>query len=359
MRSISIGLLLLCLAAALAAQNAAQGPTDKKAQKSYQQGLEELQKREERQALWYFHDADKLDHGHCLACQEQMVRIGIALKDWKAVEAGAAPMASEVSEPKQQAVAHYYLGLVLLNQGADRHQSDLFTRAHEAFSNALALYSLPDVFFEDGKALAQLHKDEEAKTQFEKYIAIAPEGQFRKWRAQQFVDKPDLARANLVSDFALFTADGQRTGTRALAGKVVLVWFWSSSCELCSHTVPHLQAITKKFQGQPFVILNISVDHDQAAWRSFLDKNNVPGIAYRDGFNGPIAQVFGVGIVPQSSVDNPTPNTWVSSWGVKEDVPRTFTIDADGVLTSEKLSDSLDGKLQEMIARAGQGVSSR
>jgi len=117
MRSPYIGILLVCLAIPLSAQDSPEGLTEKKAQKSYQQALESLQQRAWGVALWYFRDADKQEHGHCLPCHEQMVKLGLAIKDWKAVEDGASGLASEVQEPKQQAVAHYYLGMALRHEG--------------------------------------------------------------------------------------------------------------------------------------------------------------------------------------------------------------------------------------------------
>jgi tetratricopeptide (TPR) repeat protein len=248
---ISIGVVLVCLAPPLFAQDSVEGPTDKKAQKSYQQALESLQQRNSGAALWYFRDADKLDHGHCLPCHEQMVKLGLSAKDWKAVEDGATGLASEVQEPKQQAVAHYYVGMALLHEGIDGHQDDLINRAHGEFSRANSLFPrFPDVAFEDGKALAQLHKDDEAKAQFEKFIAMSPDGQFNRWRAQQFLAKPDLARANLVPEFSAYTQDGKRVTARDLAGKVVLVRFWSTACDTCPRDLPRLRAIANKFQNQ-------------------------------------------------------------------------------------------------------------
>jgi len=330
-------------------------PMDKKAEQSYQEGLKSLQQRAWGVALSYFRKADKQDGGHCLPCQEQMIKIGLQSKDWKAVEDGAAGLATEVKEPKQQAVAHHYLGLAYENQGGDRHQSELLAHAHEEFTKALALYpQLTDAVFEDGKALAQLHRDDEAKAEFQKFVAMTPEGLFKHWRAQQFVNKPELARANLVPEFGFFTGDGKRVGVRDFAGKVVLVYFWSTTCETCDYGLPRLREIAKKFQDQPLVLLSVSADYDGAAWRAFLSKNNVPGLQYRDGFNGPVAQAFGVGVHLESTVDNAVPAVWSSSHAMKEDVPKTFTIDADGVLQDEKLSDSLIGRLQELIARAGE-----
>jgi len=359
MRLASTAIFLVCVATVLFAQDSAQGPTDKKAQKSYQQAQESLQKHDEGSALWFFRDADKKDNGHCLPCQEQMVRLGLAQQNWKAVEEGASGLAAEVQEPKQQAVAHYYLGMALTHEGMDGHQSDLISRGHDEFSKAILFDArLPDILFEDGKALAQLHRDDEAKDQFEKFIGMTPAGQFKRWRAEQFVSKPDLARANLVPEFTAFTADGQRITVRDLYGKVVLVHFWATSCDTCPRALPHLRAIAKKFQNQPFVMLSVSADYQPAVWHAFLEKNDVPGLQCMEGFNGPIAKAFGVGVHFQSSVENFSAG-WRSSWGMKEDLPKTFIIDVDGVFQEEKLSDSLDGKLQELIARAGQNATNK
>lgn len=353
MRSLSIAVLLVCFTAPFFAQESAQGPTDKKAQKSYQQAMENLQQRAWGVALWYFRDADKRDGGHCAPCHGQMVKLGLEVKDWKAVEDGASGLLSEVQDPKQQAVAHYYLGMALLNEGIDQHQNDQITRAHDELSKAISLYSrVPDMVFQDGKALAQLHRDDEAKAQFQKFIAMTPEGLFERWRAQQFIAKPDLARANLVPEFIAFTADGQRVTVRDLAGKVVLVYFWASTCDTCARAFLRLRAIAKKLQNQPFEILSVSADYQPAVWHSFLEKNDVPGLQCMEGFNGPIARAFGIGVHFHSNVDNPIAGEWVSSWGMKQDLPKTFTIDADGVLQEEKLSDSLDAKLEELLARA-------
>ena len=353
MRPLAGLVIFFCLGISLTAQDSPAASIGKKAQKSYQQGLQYLQSHDYRLALWYFRDANKRDGRHCLLCQEQMVQTGLKVGDWEAVEDGASGLASEVKEPQQQAVAHYYIGLALMNDALAKHQSDLLTRAHDEFSKATALYPhLPDVPFNDGKTLAQMHRDDEAKAEFQSFLSMAPESDPRRRRALQFIQKPELARANLAPDFLIYTADGQLVSLSDLAGKVVLVQFWASWCDVCTRALPHLREIAKKLQDQPFVILSVSVDHDENAWHSFLAKNDVPGLQYRDGFNGPLAQAFGIGLKIQSSVQNPVGGLWQSSWGLKQPVPKTFTIDADGVLQAEKMSDSLDQELQSLLQRA-------
>jgi peroxiredoxin len=92
-----------------------------------------------------------------------------------------------------------------------------------------------------------------------------------------------------------------------------------------------MKDLAKKFQGQPLVVLSISLDDDEAKWRDFIAKNEMSWPQYRDGgFSGPIAKRFGV-----------------------EAIPHTFTIDADGVLQDEHIGDaSIEGKIKKLIARA-------
>lgn len=105
----------------------------------------------------------------------------------------------------------------------------------------------------------------------------------------------------------------------------MLIDFWAAWCGPCRAALPHMQEIARKFEGQPLVILSVSLDDDEQAWKDFIAKNRMTWLNYRDGgFTGPLSKESGV-----------------------EAIPHAFTLDADGVLQDEHIGDALiEGKLK-------------
>jgi len=332
MRLVRASLMFLCFLTPILAQEKTGGPTDEKAQKTYEKALKSLREHRKEEALDDFKKADKQDGGHCLACQKQMIKYGEELGEWKTAELGAEEIVAQAQGPKDTALAHYQLALVLLNEGMQRHKDDIFVRSHEEIGKALAAASnFPDAYFVDGRALAQLKRDDEAKASFEKFVKARPAEDPNRRRALRYIGRPELARARMVPPFSITAIDGQQISMDDLQGKVVLLDFWATWCAPCREALPHIQKVAKKFQGEPLLILSVSLDSEEQKWKDFIVKNEMTWPQYRDGsFAGPIARMFGVNAIPH-----------------------TFTIDADGVLQDEHIGDaSIEGKLKKLIAHA-------
>jgi peroxiredoxin len=314
------------------AQEKKEEPADEKARKTYEKALKSLHEHRTEFALEDFKKADKQDGGHCLACQKQMIKLGSQLGEWKTAELGAEEMAAQSQGPKDTAIAHYQLAVVFLEEGQQKHKEEIFVRSHEEINKALTAYSnFPDALFVDGRALAQLKRDEEAKARFEQFVKSKPPQDPDRQRALRYISRPELARAKMVPAFSVTAVDGQRISMDDLQGKVVLLDFWATWCAPCREALPHIRQVAKKFQGEPLVILSVSLDADEQKWKEFIVKNEMTWPQYRDAsFSGPIARMFAVNAIPH-----------------------TFTIDADGVLQDEHIGDaSIEGKLKKLIARA-------
>lgn len=332
MRYLGIALAPFLMGSLCLAQEKAEGPTNEKAQKTYKQASEYVQRHMTQSALDAFKKADKQDGGHCRACQREMIEYGIVLRDWKTAEIAANELVEQAQGARDVAIAHYEYGMVLLNQGVDKRKDELFSRAHDEMTKAMAAApNFPEAVFADGQALAYLKQDDAAKTQFEQFVKMKPAGDRGRQRALRYLSRPELARARMSPPFEVHTLDGQRVSLDDLQGKVVVLDFWATWCAPCRAALPHMREIAKKFDGQPLLILSVSLDDDEQKWKDFIGQNGMTWPQYRDGgFSGPIAAMFGV-----------------------KAIPHTFTIDSDGVLQDEQIGGaSIEGKLKKLIAQA-------
>jgi len=340
MRCLVLLLLLTSIATSCLAQgNPDQGPTNEKAQKTYKEALDYLHSRNPEAALNDFKKADKQDGGRCIACQRNMIKYGVEYGDWKIAEYAAQEMVSNAQGDKAVALAHYELGSVFLQEGINKHKQEAFAGAHDEMTKALAAYSVfSAAVFVDGRALAYLKQNDAARARFQQYVQMTPADDAERQRALRFIEQPELAQGRLAPAFTITTSDGQRLSLDDLQGKAVLLDFWATWCAPCRAALPRIKSFAQKFAGQPFVVLSISLDQDERAWRDFIDKNGMSWPQYRDsGFTGPVAKLFDVTAIPH-----------------------TFTIDADGILQDEHIGDAaIEGKLKKLVARAQELQSAR
>src|ERR1700682_1793991 len=113
------------------AQEKNDGPSNEKAQKTYQEALRYLHGREKIQALESFKKADKQDGGRCVACQKQIIKFGLEQEDWKAAELAAKKRVAEAQADRGTALAHYEFASVLMTEGMIRKKDEYLVRAHE------------------------------------------------------------------------------------------------------------------------------------------------------------------------------------------------------------------------------------
>jgi thiol-disulfide isomerase/thioredoxin len=222
--------------------------------------------------------------------------------------------------------------MAFMAEGIDKHKDEILSRAHDELTKALAaVANFPAAEYADGQVMAHLKQDAAAKACFEKYTQLETKDSPERQRALRYIAQPELARARMAPPFEVTTIDGRQVSLDGLQGKVVLLDFWATWCGPCREALPHVRQIAKKFDGQPLVVLSVSLDNDESKWKEFVAKNEMTWLQYFDGgFDGPIAKSFGV-----------------------RAIPNTFTIDADGVLQDEHIGDaSIEGKLKKLVNRA-------
>ena len=98
-----------------------------------------------------------------------------------------------------------------------------------------------------------------------------------------------------------FTAtDGREVELSKLRGKVVLVTFWATWCDLCAGHMPEVARIYEKFRAKGFEVIGISLDKDESEMERFLVANEMTWPQYFDGkeWDGALITSLGVHYVP-------------------------------------------------------------
>jgi thiol-disulfide isomerase/thioredoxin len=80
-------------------------------------------------------------------------------------------------------------------------------------------------------------------------------------------------------------------------GKVILLDFWASWCGPCRRSLPSLKRLEAVYRSADFVVISISEDDDEDAWRSFVSTNQMSWPQRLDS-NGSLQHQYGVNALP-------------------------------------------------------------
>jgi len=314
-------------------------PTTPKARKTYAEALDWEKHGQSDSAIDSFFAANKQDGGACTSCLSRAFALAMKNADYKDAETALRDWLPLAKSDADRATLHFHLGSVLQREGMSKKKDRCFNESCDEFKTGLQLDpTLAAAHFGMGLSLAYLHQDDAARTEFTKFLGEDKDNPTLHERAQRFADRVELARAKLAPAFQITSIDGQHITMDSLQGKVVLIDFWATWCGPCREALPHMQSIVKKFAGQPFVALSISLDSDESKWRAFVAKNEMTWMRARDGgFAGRISALFSVNAIPA-----------------------TFSIDADGVVEDQHVGDeNIEGILKKLIARANELARSK
>ncbi len=88
--------------------------------------------------------------------------------------------------------------------------------------------------------------------------------------ARRFLASPGLVRQNYAPSFSITTLQGQHLSLDSLRGKVVLLDFWATWCPPCRAELPQIARLAHKFPPDQFVLISLSGDTNEQAWRTFV-----------------------------------------------------------------------------------------
>lgn len=101
-------------------------------------------------------------------------------------------------------------------------------------------------------------------------------------------------------DFDEKDLNGKPLSTAHFKGKIVLIDFWVTSCDLCVEKMPKLREAYQKHHGNGFEIIGISLDLEREKVTAFIKEKNLNWPQYFDGkgWQNKLAVKCGVNSIP-------------------------------------------------------------
>jgi thiol-disulfide isomerase/thioredoxin len=286
-------------------------------------------------AIASYQEANEIAGGKDKACLRALIELQIKNGDYDDAIGTAHVFQAIAITPAEKSYAEASRGRVFFLQAEPQSSSQfdpaLLHSADAAFQTALAFDPKnSSALFSDGEVLVHLGQTEAARARFRACLtSIKPDDPIYI-RTRRFAENPALALLPLAPAFSVTTLDGSSFNLDQMNGRVVLIDFWATWCGPCMEELPQIKRIAKDFAGQPLVILSLSWDEDEQKWKRFVAKNQMIWPQYRDTGHR-IGNLFEL-----------------------KALPGYFTIDSDGVLTTEMLGGGFDieSRLKKLVDKA-------
>ncbi len=82
--------------------------------------------------------------------------------------------------------------------------------------------------------------------------------------------------------FSIRTDGGLTVSQSDFGGKVLVLNFWATWCPPCIEELPSLSAMYERLKSEGVVVLGVSVDEDEAAYRGFVENHRITFLTARD-----------------------------------------------------------------------------
>jgi peroxiredoxin len=102
-------------------------------------------------------------------------------------------------------------------------------------------------------------------------------------------------------DFSITTDSGRTMTTSNFGGKLLVLNFWATWCPPCIEELPSLNEFQQRYANAGVVVLAVSIDTDEKAYRNFLSRARLSFLTARDP-DKKISADYGTVKVPESYI---------------------------------------------------------
>jgi thioredoxin-like negative regulator of GroEL len=246
----------------------------------FERGGQALKDGKYKDAIEALKKANKLSNNSCGECYLLLAVAYYRSGELKQCEENCDKAAAAANDDPLRAKAHNLKGTaVFAVAGTD---SKKIKESESEFRSAVQLDPKnPTFHLSLAKALLHESKDEDAKQELERFLGLNGDEELAR-QARLMLADPRRGREEFAPQFEITTLQGQRVSLKQLAGRVVVMDFWATWCPPCRASVPELKELTRKYPAEKLVLISVSADKDDGAWREFVAKKNMDWVQYRD-----------------------------------------------------------------------------
>jgi thiol-disulfide isomerase/thioredoxin len=182
------------------------------------------------------------------------------------------------------------------------HRRDRLLRFAQEFPTAP---EAPKAVLEAAKISEALGRTDDARTCY-RYLAdhfpsdpLARKVNGALWRMGVNTEPLSMALPLLFSPLA---PDAPRYNLQFLRGRIVVVYFWASTCPQAAEDFAALKQLTDRYRDRGLEILYVNMDKDPNQGRAFLAGRLTAGehLYQAGGVDGPIAERYGIQNLPEA-----------------------------------------------------------
>lgn len=108
-----------------------------------------------------------------------------------------------------------------------------------------------------------------------------------------------VVEGDTAPSFTLTADNGHTVSVPGFGGKLLVLNFWASWCPPCVEETPSLSQFAQQFASQGVVVLGVSVDEDEKAYRSFLSRFHPAFLTVREA---KLHEEYGTFLYPETYV---------------------------------------------------------
>jgi len=91
-----------------------------------------------------------------------------------------------------------------------------------------------------------------------------------------------VVAGDTAPEFTITADNGRTVSVPSFGGKLLILNFWASWCPPCVQETPSLSQFAQAYAAKGVVVMGVSVDKDEKAYRAFLQRFNPAFLTARD-----------------------------------------------------------------------------